>query len=71
MFDCFTLRPLLLGWFRHVFGLSNNVNVDLSLGAVLLQHLVLSLARPPAQLDTNSALTVSLDSLETLKNSEN
>ena len=76
-FDRFSLSLLHLDHLRlPLRGLADDVNVILGLGSdsvllLLLQHLVLTPPRSSAQLQADSALSVSLDSLETLNNLEN
>ena len=74
-FDGFSLPLLPLCWLPVLRSLADDINVILSLDdgsdLLLLQDLVLSPPRSSAQLEPDPALPVSLDSLETLNNSEN
>ena len=73
--DGLSLTQLRPYWFRLPRGLTDDINLLLSLGPspdlLLLQDLVLPAPRSSAQLQPDPALSVSLDSLETLNNSEN
>ena len=76
MHDGFFLALLHLNHIRlPLRGLADDVDVILGLGSdsglLLLQHLILTPSCSPAQLQADSALSVSLDSLEALKYSEN
>ena len=73
--DGLSLTQLRPYWFRLPRGLTDDINLLLSLGPspdlLLLQDLVLPAPRSSAQLQPDPALPVSLDSLETLNNLEN
>ena len=73
--DSFSLSLLPLSWLGLLTGLADDINVILRLGdgtdLLLLQDLVLPPSRSSAELQPDPALSVSLDSLETLNNSGN